>query len=82
MLGVAKVFNVENPLQFMEQISMSTKVNFFERRVTEYSLAGVSTDKVATRPRRTRKEGEEDGEVPAVVSTDGEATHFTLHSDF
>ena len=82
MLGAAKVFNVENPLQFMEQICMSTKVNFFERRVTEYSLAGVSTDKAATRPRRTRKDNEEDGEAPAVVSTDGGTTHFALDSDF
>lgn len=53
MLGCPRVYDEENPLPFMESISMQTKVNFFERRVTEYSLANVSTDK-APRQRRTR----------------------------
>ena len=30
-----KVYNVENPFQFMENISIEGKTNFFERRVGE-----------------------------------------------
>jgi ribonucleotide reductase beta subunit family protein with ferritin-like domain len=82
MLGCAKVFGATNPLDYMEQISMNTKVNFFERRVTEYSLAGVSVDKAMPRTRRVRKDNGEDDETPAVVSSGEEETVFTLDSDF
>ncbi|KAK6992166.1 ribonucleoside-diphosphate reductase subunit M2 [Favolaschia claudopus] len=37
--GVAKVFNSENPFDFMELISLEGKTNFFEKRVSEYSKA-------------------------------------------
>lgn len=40
-LGYPKLFNVENPFQFMELISLENKTNFFEKRVSEYSLAKV-----------------------------------------
>lgn len=40
-LGCAKVYNVENPFDFMEFISLQGKTNFFERRVSEYQKAGV-----------------------------------------
>lgn len=40
-LGVAKLYNAQNPFGFMELISLSGKTNFFERRVSEYSKAGV-----------------------------------------
>jgi ribonucleotide reductase beta subunit family protein with ferritin-like domain len=40
-LGYPKLFNSENPFDFMELISLDGKTNFFERRVGEYSLAGV-----------------------------------------
>lgn len=43
MLGLPKHYNVANPFQFMNTISMENKSNFFERRVTEYSLADVKT---------------------------------------
>ena len=85
MLGAPRVFNVENPLSYMDQIAMSTKTNFFERRVTEYSLAGVSTDKVPQRQRRVRKDDGGDDEVPAasVSANEEEAVSvFTLDSDF
>lgn len=73
MLGCAKAFDVENPLPFMESISMTTKVNFFERRVTEYSLANVSVDN-AERPRRARGGDDEEKTVepPAEFSTDAD----------
>lgn len=40
-LDCETVYNVENPFQFMENISMEGKTNFFERRVGEYQKAGV-----------------------------------------
>jgi len=42
--GYNKIYNTENPFDFMELISMRTKTNFFEKRVGEYSKAGVSVD--------------------------------------
>jgi ribonucleoside-diphosphate reductase subunit M2 len=38
-LGYEKVYNVENPFSFMEMISIDSKTNFFEKRVSEYALA-------------------------------------------
>ncbi|KAK2703469.1 ribonucleoside-diphosphate reductase subunit M2 B-like [Artemia franciscana] len=40
-LGCKKVYNVENPFDFMEQISLEGKTNFFEKRVGEYQKLGV-----------------------------------------
>ena len=41
-LGCPKLYNKKNPFVFMEMISMEGKTNFFEKRVSEYSKAGVS----------------------------------------
>lgn len=35
-LGCTKVFNSENPFDFMEMLSLQGKTNFFEKRVGEY----------------------------------------------
>ena len=35
-LGCKKVYNVENPFDFMDMISLQGKTNFFEKRVAEY----------------------------------------------
>jgi ribonucleoside-diphosphate reductase beta chain len=45
-LGNEKVYNVTNPFDFMDMISLQGKTNFFEKRVAEYQKAGVksSTD--------------------------------------
>ena len=40
-LGVAKIYNVENPFDFMDLISLQGKTNFFEKKVSEYQKAGV-----------------------------------------
>ncbi len=40
-LGVPKIFNVTNPFDFMDLISMPGKTNFFERRVGDYQKSGV-----------------------------------------
>eukprot|EP01126_Amoeba_proteus_P049071 TRINITY_DN5716_c0_g3_i2.p1 TRINITY_DN5716_c0_g3~~TRINITY_DN5716_c0_g3_i2.p1 ORF type:complete len:337 (+),score=43.08 TRINITY_DN5716_c0_g3_i2:64-1074(+) len=41
-LGYPKVYNVSNPFEWMEMISLQGKTNFFERRVSEYQKAGVA----------------------------------------
>ena len=38
-LGYEKIYNTANPFDFMEMISVERKTNFFENRVSEYSLA-------------------------------------------
>ena len=40
-LGYQKLYNVRNPFDWMEMISLQGKTNFFERRVGEYQRAGV-----------------------------------------
>ncbi|EGW33444.1 uncharacterized protein SPAPADRAFT_50323 [Spathaspora passalidarum NRRL Y-27907] len=39
--GNKKVYNVVNPFDFMENISLAGKTNFFEKRVSDYQRAGV-----------------------------------------
>jgi len=41
-LGQPKVYEVENPFDWMNLISMMGKTNFFEKRVSEYARAGVA----------------------------------------
>ena len=43
-LGYDKIYNSANPFDFMELISVETKVNFFERTNSEYSLANKKVD--------------------------------------
>jgi ribonucleoside-diphosphate reductase beta chain len=40
-LGYPKLFNVSNPFDFMEMISLQGKTNFFEKRVGDYQKAGL-----------------------------------------
>lgn len=42
-LQVPKLYNVSNPFEWMEMISLQGKTNFFEKRVGEYSKAKVGT---------------------------------------
>jgi ribonucleotide reductase beta subunit family protein with ferritin-like domain len=44
-LGYDKIYNSPNPFDFMELISIESKVNFFERTNSEYALANKSVDK-------------------------------------
>ena len=41
-LGYSKIYNVTNPFDFMEMISLESKTNFFEKRVSEYALADTT----------------------------------------
>jgi ribonucleoside-diphosphate reductase subunit M2 len=43
-LGYDKIYNVSCPFDFMEQISIEGKTNFFEKRVGEYALANKEKD--------------------------------------
>ena len=43
-LGYDKLYNSQNPFDFMELISVETKVNFFERTNSEYALANKTVD--------------------------------------
>jgi len=43
-LGYDKKYNVSCPFDFMEQISIEGKTNFFEKRVGEYALANKEKD--------------------------------------
>jgi ribonucleoside-diphosphate reductase subunit M2 len=44
-LGFPKHYNVSNPFDFMELISLQGKTNFFEKRVSDYQRAGVISSK-------------------------------------
>ena len=40
-LGLQQIYNVSNPFDFMDMISLQGKTNFFEKRVGEYQKSGV-----------------------------------------
>jgi ribonucleoside-diphosphate reductase subunit M2 len=44
-LGYEVIYNASNPFDFMELISVESKTNFFEKRVSEYALADKTQDK-------------------------------------
>ena len=43
-LGYDKIYNSQNPFDFMELISVETKTNFFERTNSEYALTNCKKD--------------------------------------
>lgn len=47
-LGVGRVYNVTNPFDFMENISLFGKTNFFEKRVAEYQKGYVGIENEQT----------------------------------
>ena len=53
-LGNSKVYNATNPFDFMENISLAGKTNFFEKRVGDYQKAGVMA---STKKHEQTKEG-------------------------
>lgn len=46
-LGYNAIYNSTNPFEFMENMSISGKTNFFEERVSEYAKVGVGCDRDA-----------------------------------
>lgn len=43
-MGCDKIYNARNPFEFMEMISLESKTNFFESRVSDYALAEKTRD--------------------------------------
>jgi len=46
-LGYKKIYNVNNPFDFMELISLEGKTNFFEKHVPDYALANKNNSEEA-----------------------------------
>ncbi|KAI0166538.1 ribonucleoside-diphosphate reductase small subunit [Xylariaceae sp. FL1272] len=76
-LGNEKVYRSTNPFDFMENISLGGKTNFFEKRVGEYQKAGVmhSTKKNGSTEEATSPD------APAPVENDN-GGDFTFDDDF
>jgi ribonucleoside-diphosphate reductase subunit M2 len=71
-LGNDKIYKSTNPFDFMENISLGGKTNFFEKRVADYQKAGV----MASTQRKTSDEA-----VP--TETKGEnGGDFAFDEDF
>jgi hypothetical protein len=51
-LDLPKKYYTHNPFKWMEMISLEGKTNFFEKGVSEYSKAGISTDTVTNKAGR------------------------------
>ncbi|KAI0455634.1 ribonucleoside-diphosphate reductase small subunit [Xylaria acuta] len=58
-LGNEKVYRATNPFDFMENISLGGKTNFFEKRVGEYQKAGVMASTKKNVPAETTSESTE-----------------------
>ena len=59
-LGVPKKYNVENPFEWMDMISLQGKTNFFEKRVGDYQKAGVKQTGAAAENARKLNFDDED----------------------
>ena len=59
-LGVPKKYNVENPFEWMDMISLQGKTNFFEKRVGDYQKAGVKQTGTAAENSRKLNFDDED----------------------
>ena len=59
-LGVPKKYNVENPFEWMDMISLQGKTNFFEKRVGDYQKAGVKQTGAAAENSRKLNFDDED----------------------
>jgi ribonucleoside-diphosphate reductase subunit M2 len=45
-IGVQPIFNSKNPFDFMENISLDGKTNFFEKRVGDYGKLDDDSDNI------------------------------------
>ncbi|KAH3912893.1 hypothetical protein HBH56_108860 [Parastagonospora nodorum] len=72
-LGNTKVYNATNPFDFMENISLAGKTNFFEKRVGDYQKAGVMAS-------TAKHQAKEDGVEPAEAQ--GQSGDFCFEEDF
>jgi ribonucleoside-diphosphate reductase subunit M2 len=73
-LGNPKYYNATNPFDFMENISLAGKTNFFEKRVGDYQKAGVMAS--------TKKaEQQTEGSSP-LAEAQGMSGDFCFEEDF
>jgi ribonucleoside-diphosphate reductase subunit M2 len=75
-LGNTKIYNATNPFDFMENISLTGKTNFFEKRVGDYQKSGVME---STNKREKANKGETDTSAKADVKVSGD---FSFDEDF
>ncbi|KAL5115550.1 Ribonucleotide-diphosphate reductase (RNR), small subunit [Pleosporales sp. CAS-2024a] len=73
-LGNTKVYNATNPFDFMENISLAGKTNFFEKRVGDYQKAGVMAS-------TAKHQAKEEGASPVQVNA-GQSGDFCFDEDF
>ncbi|KAI1106282.1 small subunit of ribonucleotide reductase [Jackrogersella minutella] len=74
-LGNDKVYRSSNPFDFMENISLGGKTNFFEKRVGDYQKAGVMAS--------TKKNASNDDVTAAAADSQNEnGGDFTFDDDF
>ena len=71
-LGNTKFYNSKNPFDFMENISLAGKTNFFEKRVGDYQKSGVMAS--AKKLEQTGDDG--------TSSPSGAAASANLNGDF
>jgi ribonucleoside-diphosphate reductase subunit M2 len=72
-LGNPKHYNATNPFDFMENISLAGKTNFFEKRVGDYQKAGVMAS--------TKKQEQKDSSSPT-PEPQGLSGDFNFEEDF
>ena len=62
-LGNEKIYNVTNPFDFMDMISLQGKTNFFEKRVSDYQKSGVNQSVAKTKEETNNNVGASKGFV-------------------
>jgi ribonucleoside-diphosphate reductase beta chain len=78
-LGLKKLYNVTNPFDFMDMISLQGKTNFFEKRVGEYQRGEVMSK---FRSMKAQALQPQDGEQTNAVPVQEEPKGFTMDADF
>jgi ribonucleoside-diphosphate reductase subunit M2 len=72
-LGNKKFYNATNPFDFMENISLAGKTNFFEKRVGDYQKSGV----MASTKKHQKEEGADATSAAPAMNGD-----FSFDEDF
>ncbi|RMD41343.1 hypothetical protein DV735_g3772, partial [Chaetothyriales sp. CBS 134920] len=81
-LGNPKVYRVTNPFDFMENISLGGKTNFFEKRVGDYQKAGVMAAQKKTAAAATAGTTSTPGAIPEEKPAPENGGAFTFDDDF
>ncbi|RMZ76843.1 hypothetical protein DV738_g4710, partial [Chaetothyriales sp. CBS 135597] len=82
-LGNPKVYRVTNPFDFMENISLGGKTNFFEKRVGDYQKAGVmAAQKKTAAAAAAAGSASTPGSIPEEKPAPENGGAFTFDDDF